>query len=104
MKYYGAIIFLLILSFFSVMSLRFIGNAAREIQRENIALKSQINFTVEQININEIEYSLFNSYEYLEKLHNVYFSENKKEFINNRISFYDFKNNNTENFFKVGTR
>ena len=104
MKYYSAIFFLLLLSFFSVISLLFIGNSTREIERENNILREKINLTSDQININEIEYSLFNSYGYLEKLNKIYFKEHEKDFINNRISFNDFENSNLENLFTVGIR
>ena len=87
-----------------MISLLFIGNSTREIERENNILREKINFTSDQININEIEYSLFNSYGYLEKLNKIYFEEHENDFINNRISFNDFQNSNLENFFTVGIR
>ena len=38
------------------------------IEKENYSLKKKINYIEDQININEIEYSLYNSYEYLVKV------------------------------------
>ena len=103
MKYYSAIIFSFALSLLSVMSLLYLGKISREMEKDNIVLKEQIDFMQDQININEIEYSLFISYNYLKKLQKIYFSEENSSSLNNRISFYDLKKK-FENFHTVGTR
>ena len=92
MKYYSAIIFSFALSLLSVMSLLYLGKVSREMEKDNIVLKEQIDFMQDQININEIEYSLFISYNYLKKLQTIYFDEENVSFQNNRISFYDLEN------------
>ena len=104
MKYYTAIIFSFVLSFLSIISLLYLGNASREIEKDNIALKEQIFFMQDQININEIEYSLLINYNYLKKLQKIYFSEENSSSLHNRISFYDLKKQKFENFHTVGTR
>ena len=104
MKYYTAIISSFILSFLSTIVLLYLGNVTREIEKSNITLRDKINFMQDQININEIEYSLFISYNYLKKLQTIYFDEENVSSQNNRISFYDLENQKFENFLTVGTR
>ena len=79
--------FSFLLSFFSIISLLYLGNISREIEKDNIALKEKIIFFQDQININEIEYSLYISYNYLKKLQKIYFNEENVSSLNNRISF-----------------
>jgi len=104
MKYYSAIIFSFILSFLSVMALLYLGNVSREMEKSNIILREKINFMQDQININEIEYSLFISYNYLKKLQTIYFDEANVSSLNNRLSFYDLENQKFENLLTVGIR
>ena len=58
------------------------------------------------VNINEIEYSLYNNYNYLQKMQKIYFENTKdiKSDLQKRISFYDFKNKNIEFLHTVGTK
>ena len=104
MKYYIAIISSFILSFLSTIVLLYLGNVTREIEKSNITLKEKINFMQDQININEIEYSLFINYNYLKKLQTIYFDEENVSSQNNRISFYDLENQKFENLLTVGIR
>lgn len=104
MKYYSAIIFTFVLSFLSIISLLYLGNISREIEKSNFLMKEQIGFMQDQININEIEYNLFIGYNYLKKLQKIYFSEEISSPSNNRISFNDLQNKRLENFHTVGTR
>ena len=102
MKYYSAIISLFTLSIFAITSLLYLGNITRKIQKENNILINNIHFIKDQININEIEYSLYNSYEYLQKMQKIYLKESNDEIISNRVSFKSLKNKNLENFYTVG--
>ena len=102
MKYYSAIISLFTLSIFAIISLLYLGNITRKIQKENNILINNIHFIKDQININEIEYSLYNSYEYLQKMQKIYLKESNDEIISNRVSFKSLKNKNLENFYTVG--
>ena len=104
MKYYSTTILFFALSFFSIISLLSLGNLSREIEKENIALKEKIIFIQDQININEIEYNLVNSYSYLKKLQKIYFDETNINSQKNRISFNHFKKKNIENIFNVGIK
>ena len=104
MKYYSTIILLFALSFFSIISLLSLGNLSREIEKENIVLKEKIIFIQDQININEIEYNLVNSYGYLKKLQKIYFDETNINSQKNRISFNHLKKKNIENIYNIGIK
>ncbi|MDC0037213.1 hypothetical protein OAJ30_00895 [Alphaproteobacteria bacterium] len=104
MRYYSAIIFLFVSSIFSVLFLLYFANITRNIEKENFVLLSKIKKLEDQININEIEFSYYNSYEYLIKMHKIYFQIPDKKNLNNRISFHNFKKQNLENLHTVGTK
>ena len=104
MKYYSAIIFLFVSSIFSVLLLLYFANITRNIEKENFVLSSKIKKLEDQININEIEFSYYNSYEYLIKLHKIYFAIPDEKNLNNRISSQNFKKQNLENLHKVGIK
>ena len=72
MKYYSAIIFLFASSIFAVVLLLYFANITRNIEKENFVLLSKIKKIEDQININEIELSFYNSYEYLLKMQKIY--------------------------------
>ena len=103
MNYYHTIASLIFLNLLSVISLLYIGNLSRDIENKNFVLNKKINLIEHQININEIEYNLYNNYEYLKKLHQIYFdSEEFNIFFNNRISFNNLQNKNLKNIHTVG--
>ena len=104
MRYYSAIIFLFISSIFSVLLLLYFANITRNIEKENFVLLSKIQKLEDQININEIEFSYYMSYEYLTKMHKIYFQIPEENNFNNRISFHDFKKQNLENLHTVGMK
>ena len=104
MRYYSAIIFLFVSSIFSVLLLLYFANITRNIEKENFVLLSKIKKLEDQININEIEFSYYNSYEYLTKMHKIYFEISEENNFNNRISFHDFKKQNLENLYTVGIK
>ena len=104
MKYYSAIISLFTFSIFSIISLLILGNITRNIEKQNFLLKNKIINIEDQININEIEYTLHNNYDYLKKMQKLYFDKNDNNKLNLRISFNDFKSNNLENFHTVGIK
>ena len=106
MKYYSTIISLFSLTLIAIVSLLYFANITRSIEKENFALKNQIKFTKDQININEIEFNLYNSYDYLVRLQNIYFDKKNivQEYKFQRISYSDFINKNIENFHTVGIK
>ena len=101
MKYSKAILPFFVLSIFIIILLLYFANITRKIEKENYVLKNQINNIQEQININEIEFSIFNSYEYLLKMQSIYFEKNDNVSFNNRISFNDFKDKDLKNLLKI---
>ena len=104
MRYYSAIIFLFVSSIFAVLLLLYFANITRNIEKENFVLLSKIKKLEDQININEIEFSYYNSYEYLIKMHKIYFEISDEKNLNNRISFHNFKKQNLENLHTVGIK
>ena len=81
----------------------YVGNITGKIEKKNSFLKQKILLIQDKVNVNEIEYTFYNSYDYLKKLQKIYFSEENSSSLNNRISFYDLKKK-FENFHTVGTR
>ena len=104
MKYLRSIIVIFFLSISSVILLLYFANITRVLEKENQLLVKKIDLLQDQININEIEYSLLNSYDYLQNMHKIYFDTSKQANINKIISFYDFKSKNIENIYTVGTK
>ena len=102
MKYYSAIISFFGLGIFSIILLLYFANITRNIEKENYALKNQINYIEDQININEIEYSLYNNYEYLYKMRKIYFSQSDNNNFDKIISYSDLKNKNIVNIVSLG--
>ena len=105
MRYYSAISSLIVLNILTVMFLLYLGNISRDIEKQNYTLEKKINFVNDQININEIEFSLYHNYGYLKKLHKVYFDgEQFESFSNKRLSFVDFQKKKFKNIYTVGTQ
>ena len=103
-KYSKAIIPFFILSIIFIILLLHFANITRKVERDNGDLKDKIVYIQDQININEIEYSIFISYNYLSKLQKIYFTNDGIENFDNRISFNDLKKKNLNNFFTVGMK
>ena len=101
MKYINAIVTLFVLSFFSIISLLYVSSISRDIEKENFNLNKKINHIIEQININEVEYSLYTNYEYLKKIQKIYLNIIDNKNFNNRFSYNNLKNKNIQNFYKV---
>ena len=67
-----------------MLLLLYFANITRNIEKENFFLLSKIKKLEDQININEIEFSYYNSYEYLIKMHKIYFEIPEENNFNNR--------------------
>lgn len=104
MKYSKAIIPFLILSLFIIGFLIHFANITRKIEKENSNLKKNITLFKEQININQIEFSLYNSYDYLLKMQKIYFTDKDIQNFDNRISFNSLEINKLEDIHKVGIK
>ena len=101
-NYSKSILPFFILSIFIVILTLHFANITRKIEKENYNLKINIIKIEDQININEIEYSLYNSYEYLDKLKKIYFENSNNQNYDNRITFSDFQNIDLQNLYTVG--
>ena len=105
MRYYSTIFSLIVLNILAVLSLLYLGNVSRNTEKQNYTLEKKINFLNDQISINEIELNLYTSYEYLKKLHKIYFDVKQFEsFSNKRLSFNDIQIINLKNIYTVGTQ
>jgi len=105
MKYYTTIISLFSLSFITVVFLLYLANISKKLEFENKKLKNEITFIEDQININQIEYSLYNSYEYIERLSQIYFDENYVSNFPNQVIYIDeLDNQNFKVVQKVSTK
>ena len=104
MKYLTTIITLIFLNIFAVISLLYFGDISRKIEKKNKQLILEISEYQEQLEINEVEFNLYNNYSYLKQLQNIYFDF---ETINlpghNRISLKDFQNRELANVYKVNS-
>ena len=87
-----------------MLLLLYFANITRNIEKENFVILSKIKKLEDQININEIEFSYYNSYEYLIKMHKIYFEIPDEKNLNNIISFQNFKKQNLENLHTVGIK
>ena len=68
MRYSTAILPFFILSTLVIILVLYFANITRKTEKENYEISNQINFIKDQININEIEFNIYNSYEYLSQI------------------------------------
>ena len=102
MKYLTTIITLIALNIFAVISLLYFGDISREIEKKNKQLIVRISEFQEQLEVNEVEFNLYNNYSYLKQLQNIYFDfETTNSLGHNRISLQDFQNRELTNVYKV---
>ena len=67
-------------------------------------LKKKILLIQDKANVNEIEYTFYNSYDYLKKLQKIYLEDTNINFINQRISYKYFEKKNLDIFHTVGIK
>ena len=104
MKYLTTIITLIALNIFAVISLLCFGDISREIEKKNKQLIVKISEFQEQLEVNEVEFNLYNNYSYLKQLQNIYFDfETTNSAGHNRISLKDFQNRELTNVYKVNS-
>jgi len=102
MKYLTTIITFIALNIFAVISLLYFGDISREIEKKNKQLIVKISEFQEQLEVNEVEFNLYNNYSYLKQLQNIYFDfETTNSLGHNRISLHDFQNKELTNVYKV---
>jgi len=95
---------LIFLNIFAVISLLYFGDISRKIEKKNKQLILEISDYQEQLEINEVEFNLYNNYSYLKQLQNIYFDfETTNSPGHNRISLKDFQNRELTNVYKVNS-
>ena len=104
MKYYNAIITLFSLSIISVVLLLYFASITRAIEKQNFTLNNELKQIKYQININEIEHSIYSSYDYVNKLKKIYFSQSDNSIVSNRITLNSLKDKNIKNLHTVGIK
>jgi hypothetical protein len=104
MKYLSAILTLMFSSFLTILILLYVGNITGKIEKKSFLLKERIFFIQNQVNVNEIEYTFYNSYNYLKKLQKIYLEDANINFTNQRVSYKFFEKKNLDIFHTVGTK
>tara|TARA_Y100000768_G_scaffold375771_1_gene346977 strand:+ start:49 stop:363 length:315 start_codon:yes stop_codon:yes gene_type:complete len=74
MKYTKQIIFFFILNLIVVFLSIFTGNLTRKLELSNNQIQLNIEKEKDQLQINKIEFSYYNTSDYLKKLYNIYFT------------------------------
>ncbi len=74
MKYTKQIIFFFILNLIVVFLSIYTGNLTRKLELSNNQIQLNIEKEKDQLQINKIEFSYYNTSDYLKKLHNIYFT------------------------------
>jgi hypothetical protein len=74
MKYTKQIIFFFILNLIVVFLSIFTGNLTRKLELSNNQIQINIEKEKDQLQINKIEFSYYNTSDYLKKLYNIYFT------------------------------
>ena len=104
MKYFTTIMTLIFLNIFAVISLLYFGDISRKIEKKNKQLILEISEYQEQLEINEVEFNLYNNYSYLKKLQKIYFDfDTTNSPGHNRISLKDFQDRELINVYKVNS-
>ena len=91
-------------SFLTILALLYVGKITGKIEKKNFILKEKIISIQDQININEIEYTFYNSYNYLKKLQTIYLEDANINFTNQRVSYKYLQKKNLDIFHTVGTK
>ena len=104
MKYLTAIISLILLNTFTVITLLYFSGISKEIEKENKILEMQILKFNKQLKINEVEFTLHSRPSYLKKLQKIYFdTDNMDSFENTRMNLIDFEKKELRNIYMVSS-
>tara|TARA_B100000029_G_scaffold428378_1_gene438263 strand:+ start:1832 stop:2149 length:318 start_codon:yes stop_codon:yes gene_type:complete len=102
MKYLTALSTLIFLNIVALVALIYFGNSSRLIEEENKKILSKISKQYDQLKINEVEYNIYNGYNYLSKLQRIYLDEkNINSNANNRLSLEDLENSKLKNVYTI---
>ena len=102
MKYSKSIIIIMTINVLIAFVLIYIGHQTRNLEISNSSLKHKIDEKEHAININQIEFSLYNDNKYLKKLFSIYETNLEKKELLNIISLNEFSNLEKKEIFKVG--
>ena len=102
MKHYTMGFSLLLFSFVAILILLYFGGLTRQIEKDIIIIRSEINKLNDKIQINELEYVAHTSPSYLKKLEQLYLVNQYDKNVNlNIVSIQDFKAKSIHKVFKV---
>ena len=90
------------INIFIAFVLIYIGHQTRNLEISTLILKNKIDEKEHIININQIEFSLYNDNKYLKKLFSIYETDLEKKELSNIISLSEFSNFEKKDIFKVG--
>jgi len=102
MKYSKSIITIMTINILIAFILIYIGHQTRNLEISNLSLKHKIDQKEQAININQIEFTLYNDNNYLKKLFSIYETDLEKTELSNIISLSEFSNFEKKEIFKVG--
>ena len=80
----------------------YVGHQTRNLEISNLSLKHKIDEKEHTININQIEFSLYNDNNYLKKLFSIYQADLEKKELSNIVSLSEFSNFEKKEIFKIG--
>ena len=93
---------LLLFSFVAILILLYFGGLTRQIEKDIIIIRSEINKLNDKIQINELEYVAHTSPSYLKKLEQLYLINQYDKNVNlNIVSIQAFKTKSIHKVFKV---
>ena len=102
MKYFTTLLTLILLNIFTIAALLYFGNNSRLIEEENKKILSKISKQYDQLKINEVEYNVHSSYNYLLKLQEIYLDENNVNLIkNNRLNIKDLEKSELMKIYRI---
>ena len=104
MKYAKHIVFFLLINLVIVFLAIFLGNLTRKLEISNNLLKQNIQKQKEQLKVNKIEYSFYNNPNYLQKLHNIYFSYEEEDLENKIVYLSNVSNLNKNKIILVNLK
>ena len=102
MKYSKSIITIITINILIAFVLIYIGHKTRNLEISNSSLKHKIDQKEQAININQIEFTLYNDNNYLKKLFSIYETDLENTELSNIISLSEFSNFEKKGIFKVG--
>ena len=101
MRYSKQIVFLLLINLIVVFLSIFSGNLTRKLEITNQQIKLNIDKEIEQLQVNNIEFSFYNNTDYLRNLHNIYFTIDENFTEKNILSLSNISDTTNERIFLV---